>query len=227
MIKNANIKEMFNSIAKNYDKINSVISFGMHKKVKKIAIANANLKPNFKVLDICTGTGDIAIYVAGIVKNGEVVGVDFSENMLELARKKAAGIENIEFKFADALELPFGDNEFDASFISFGLRNVPDYKKCLDEMKRVTKNGGIVVNIDTGKPKGFFALIFKLYFFHIVPVIGSVLGGEKAPYKYLPESTEEFPNSDELVKLFKEIGLKNVKKYEFLGGAISEQIGEA
>jgi len=227
MTQDDNIKEMFNNIAKNYDKLNNIISLKMQLRVKKKAINNIALKSDSKVLDICCGTGDIAIYIGkNIVKNGKVIGIDFSENMLAIAKGKSLGLKNIEFMLGDALNLPFKDDEFDASFISFGLRNLTDIEKGLSEMKRVTKQGGLVVNIDTGKPKGFFKLLFNLYFFHIVPVIGKLFNGNSTPYKYLPQSTKNFPSGDELVGKFKDLGLSNVKKYDFLFGTISQQVGE-
>ena len=227
MTQDDNIKEMFNNIAKNYDKLNNIISLKMQLRVKKKAINNIALKSDSKVLDICCGTGDIAIYIGkNIVKNGKVIGIDFSENMLAIAKGKSLGLKNIEFMLGDALNLPFKDDEFDASFISFGLRNLTDIEKGLSEMKRVTKQGGLIVNIDTGKPKGFFKLLFNLYFFHIVPVIGKLFNGNSTPYKYLPQSTKNFPSGDELVGKFKDLGLSNVKKYDFLFGTISQQVGE-
>lgn len=218
---------MFDDIAKNYDKLNNLMTFGTHLDIKKRAIDNVPLKSDFKILDICTGTGDIAIYIAkNKVKEGHVTGVDFSENMLEIAKNKAKNTENIDFVIADALNLPFKDEEFDVCFISFGLRNLPDLKQGLLEMKRVTKKGGIIVNIDTGKPKGILKFFHWLYFFNIVPIIGRLYNGDDSPYKYLPQSTKNFPSADKLVRIFEEIGLTHVKKFDFLFGSISEQTGE-
>jgi len=218
---------MFDDIAKNYDKLNNLMTFGTHLKIKKNAIANVPIKSNFKVLDICTGTGDIAIHLAkNVVKDGKVIGVDFSENMLKLAQNKARNLKNLDFVFADALNLPFKDGEFDTCFISFGLRNLSDLKQGLLEMKRVTKKGGFVVNIDTGKPKGILKIFHELFFFNIVPIIGRLFNGDSAPYKYLPASTKNFPSADELVQIFEELGLKKAKKFDFLFGAISQQVGE-
>jgi demethylmenaquinone methyltransferase/2-methoxy-6-polyprenyl-1,4-benzoquinol methylase len=146
--------------------------------------------------------------------------------MLEIAKNNATGLENIDFVAADALNLPFEDAEFDACFISFGLRNLDDLKKGLMEMKRVTKKGGFVVNIDTGKPKGILKVFHQLYFFHIVPIIGRIFNGNSTPYKYLPQSTEKFPTQDELVHIFQELGLSDVEKFDFLFGAISQQVGK-
>lgn len=217
---------MFDNIAKNYDKLNNIISFGFHLNVKKQAIKNANIKPDYKVLDVCTGTGDIAVYLAEhVLKKGRVIGVDFSQKMLEIAENKT-NATNINFLRADALNLPFKDEEFDACFISFGLRNLKDLKKGLTEMKRVTKKGGLVINLDTGKPKGIINFFYELYFFNLVPFFGKVFNNDETPYQYLPQSTRTFPSPDELLLIFEELGLKNVKKFDFLFGAISEQIGE-
>lgn len=221
-----NIKKLFDNIAKNYDKLNDIISLGQQKKIKIKAIKNAKIKPDSKVLDICTGTGDIAIYLAkNVLKKGTVIGLDFSENMLDRAKDKSKNLSNISFQIGDALNLPFEDDEFDASFISFGLRNLTDLNQGLLEMKRVTKEGGLIINIDTGKPEGFFGFLYKLYFFKIVPIMGKLFHGNETPYKYLPASTINFPSGNELVKIFANIGLKDVKKFDYLFGTISQQIG--
>lgn len=218
---------MFNTIARTYDRMNDLISLNLQKKIKETAIKNVQINADAKVLDICTGTGDIGIYLAqNVVKNGRVVGIDFSENMLDIAKIKSAGINNIEFKNGDALALPFEDGTFDACFISFGLRNLVDLRKGLIEMKRVTKDGGVIVNLDLGKPYGIFKFLHKVYFFNVVPFVCRLLGGDTAAYKYLPQSTINFPNGEELVEVFKEIGLKEIEKYDFLFGAISEQTGK-
>jgi len=222
-----NIKEMFDKISAKYDKLNEIMTFGLNSSVKIKAIKNIPLKSDVKVLDVCCGTGDIAIHIAkNIAVKGEVTGVDFSSKMLEIAKNKAQNLKNITFFEADALNLPFAENEFDACFISFGLRNLEDLKNGLEEMKRVVKPGGYVVNLDTGKPKGIFKFFHKIYFHWAVPVMGKIFGGNYEPYKYLTTSAKDFPSSDELVELFKQIGLKNVSKHEFLFGAISQQFGQ-
>lgn len=221
------IKKMFDNIAKNYDKLNNIISLNLHLGVKKQAINNVRLKRDFKILDACTGTGDIAIYLAkNIATEGFVIGTDFSRNMLKIAKEKAKGIKNLEFVNADTLNLPFNDNTFDVCFISFGLRNLTDLRKGLQELKRVTKEGGFVVNIDTGKPKGIVGFFFNLFFFHLVPLFGRIFNGDSTPYKYLPHSTKRFPSPERLVKIFEELEFKNVQKYDYLFGAISQQGGE-
>lgn len=227
MTKDTSIQQMFNNIAKNYDKLNNIISFGSQLNIKKRAINNVPLKSDFKILDLCTGTGDIAIYISkNIIKEGEVTGVDFSDNMLEIAQSKSKNIKNINFVNADVLNLPFNDGEFDACFISFGLRNLSDLKRGLQEMKRVTKKNRLIVNLDTGKPKGPIKIFHKLYLFNIVPIIGKIFTGNSSPYKYLPQSTKNFPNGDELAKIFQELGLSNIEKHDFMFGSISQQIGQ-
>lgn len=222
-----NIKEMFDVISSRYDKLNEIMTLGLNLAVKIKAIKNVPIKSDFNVLDVCCGTGDISIYIAkNVVKDGRVIGVDFSVKMLEIAKNKAKDIKNITFIEADALHLPFEDNQFDVCFISFGLRNLEDLKKGLEEMKRVVKPGGFVVNIDTGKPKGIFKIFHKVYFHGAVPIIGKIFGGNYQPYKYLTASAKEFPSSDELVEIFRKLELKNVSKHEFLFGSISQQFGQ-
>lgn len=220
-----NIKEMFNTIAKSYDKLNDIISFNFQSNIKKQAIGNLSLNQKIKVLDVCTGTGDIAIYFAKLLPCANVTGIDFSPEMLKVALVKAENISNIKFMEGEALNLPFSDGEFDISFISFGLRNLTDLEQGLKEMKRVTKTGGTVSSLDMGKMKGLLAPFFNFFLFKIVPILGLVFSAKFAAYKYLPRSTEKFPSQERLLEIFEEIGLKNVKKHDFLFGAISQQIG--
>ena len=159
-------------------------------------------------------------------KKIEIIAVDFSEKMLEIAKKKTANYENIKFIKADALNLQFENGTFDAVFISFGLRNLDDLNKSIAEMKRVTKNNGFVVNLDTGKPKGFIASFVNFYFFNIMPFIGKIISGNSFAYRYLAESAKKFPSQEELIKIFTEAGFKEVKNYNFAFGAIAQQIAK-
>jgi len=220
------VHQMFNNLAKDYDRMNNIISFGRHNSIKKQVIENVPLDDNSQVLDICTGTGDIAILIAQrLNKSGKVTGIDFSANMLELAKQKAKDIKNIEFLEADALNLPFEDETFDAAFISFGLRNLADLKKGLLEMKRVTKKGGYIVNLDFGKPKGKANKLLRLYFSIFVPFLGRIFNKSNF-YQYLPESNNRFPSQDELVKILKELGLSEVKNYNFAFGLLAQQVAK-
>ncbi len=223
--KTSEIINMFDNIAEKYDFLNDIISFGRHKAIKHQAIKNVPLQKDMKVLDLCTGTGDIAFLVSELYDNQiNITAADFSENMLKIAEKRLKDRPNVNFTFANALELPFKDDSFDAAFISFGLRNLKDLQKAIEEMKRVVKDGGYVVNIDTGKPKGLLGLIFRFYFFNIVPLIGKILSGNFRAYRYLPKSTQDFPSQYELVKIFEESGFKDVKNCDFAFGAIAQQV---
>lgn len=220
------VHKMFDILAGDYDRMNNIISFGRHNFIKEQVIKNVPLSPDSKVLDICTGTGDIAILAAKrLNKSGKVIALDFSKNMLELAKKKSKGIENIEFIEADALNLPFPDETFDVVFISFGLRNLVDLRKGLIEMKRVTKKGGYITSLDLGKPKGGVNGIFKLYFSIIVPILG-IFFHKSNIYKYLPESNNRFPSQDKLVEILEELKFREVKNYDFVFGILAQQVAK-
>jgi demethylmenaquinone methyltransferase / 2-methoxy-6-polyprenyl-1,4-benzoquinol methylase len=219
------VHDIFENLAVDYDLMNYIMSFGMHKFVKKQAIKNVPIQSNAKVLDVCCGTGDISIFIAKTFGDSvKITGVDFSEKMLKIAAKKAKKYKNIEFITGDALNLAFEDNSFDAVFISFGLRNLADLKKGIIELQRVTKKGGYVVNLDFGKPKSIKGQLFGLYFSRIVPLIGKLIHGNSVPYKYLTKSFEDFPSQEELVKIFYELGFEEAKNYNFAFGAIAQQV---
>ena len=219
------VHDIFEKIAKDYDQMNEIISFGRNHAIKKQMVNTVPFSPDAKILDICTGTGDIAIYASKSLNNfGKVIAVDFSQNMLDIASKKAKDIKNIEFIKADALQLPFSDEKFDVCFISYGLRNLENLKKGLLEIKRVTKKGGYIINLDLGKPKGLLNIIYRLYFFNMVPLLGKIIHGNHIPYKYLPESSNDFPSQEELVNILIELGYSEVKNYNFAFGAIAGQI---
>lgn len=218
------VHNMFDNLAQDYDKMNNIISLGSHKIIKKIAVDRIKIQKNSKILDICTGTGDIAIYLAKKYPESKVIGIDFSEKMLEIASEKARDINNIEFLLADALNMPFNDEEFYACFVSFGLRNLKDLKKGLLEIRRVTRCGGYVSSVDLGKVKGITSYAIRPYLYKVVPLFGKIFHGKISPYKYLPESNESFPSPVELVKMLEEIGFNDVKNYNYLFGTIAQQV---
>jgi len=221
------VHEMFDKLAVDYDLMNNIISFGRHKFVKKHVIKNVPIRYEMKILDVCTGTGDIPLFIAKKFGNSvKIIGVDFSEKMLEIARKRNDKCDNAEFINADALNLPFEDKSFDVVFISFGLRNLADLRKGIIELQRVTKKGGYVVNLDMGKPKGIAGCMFRLYFYWLVPLLGKLFHGSSEPYVYLPESCESFPAQEELVSIFYELGFDDVKNYNFAFGALAQQIAK-
>jgi len=221
-------KKFFDGLAPKYDFLNQILSCGLHNRSKKKAIAKISIPANTRILDICTGSGDIAISIAKQNPSCRVIGVDVSQNMLQLARQKANGLANVEFRTADALDLPYQDAEFDIVFMSFGLRNLSDLPKGIREMKRVTKPGGYVTSLDLGKPKeGILRFIYTLYFETLIPFLGRTVfhRHEFNSFQYLPESNKYFPSPNELVSLFESCGLKNVRHYDYMLGGINQQIG--
>lgn len=220
------IKGLFNSISKDYDKLNNIMTFGLHKKIKKNVISELNLAPPFKILDLCTGTGDLAGMLKEKFPNAHIIGVDFSAEMLNMARDKWKKYPDIEFLEADCSQLPFEDESFDLCIISFGLRNVENIPKVLDEIYRVLKSGGVFINLDLGKPNKFFNFFLKPYMYLWVSFLGKFFHGDETPYKYLAVSNETFPSQKELVKIFEKTGFLNVKNKNYLFGQIASQISQ-
>lgn len=208
------IKNMFDKISAGYDRMNNIISFGMDKIIKLNCLKSLDIKDNDRVLDLCTGTGDIARIIKKIYPKSRVVGVDFSEKMLEIAQKKAYGISFIN---ADCTNLPFEDNSFDCVTICYGLRNVENRKCAIDEIYRVLKPDGKLMHLDFGE-KNFAGSIFE----QVVPFIANLSGADVEAYKYLVESKRDFPTPKELVKEFSRFKLKS--KFDFIFKTISCQI---
>lgn len=220
-------RQFFDGLAPKYDRLNEVLSLGQHRRHKRHAVQSACIKPGDRVLDLCTGSGDLAIYIARKYPSVQVIAVDASAGMLEIARKRAAGLSRIEFRQGDALRLDFPDDYFDVTMIGFGLRNLLDLKAGLKEMQRVTKTGGRVVNLDLGTPKGkFLQAVHEIYFRRFIPFLGRTFfhRNEFNSFKYLPESGRYFPPQDILVEIFKETGYRQVKNRNFMLGAVAEQV---
>lgn len=222
------VKNLFNSISANYDKLNDIMSFGMHKRIKTNVIkaaCNVLASPGSPLtfLDLCTGTGDLAGLLRKEYPNAKIIGVDFSQNMLEIARKKHPGIEFIE---SDITNLPFNDKSFDLCVISFGLRNVENMQKALEEIYRVLKKDGIFINLDLSKPSKFLNLFLKPYMYLWIAFLGKIFHGNETPYKYLAHSNETFPSSEELVQIYEKIGFINIKTKNYLFGQMASQISK-
>lgn len=218
------IKDLFNSISVNYDKLNDIMSFGLHKKIKKDIIRQTRLftihRSPLTCLDLCTGTGDLAGLLKEKYHEVQIIGVDFSEKMLEIARKKHPDIEFLE---ADCTKLPFNNESFDLCVISFGLRNIEEMEKALKEIYRVLKPGGIFINIDLGKPNKFFNIFLRPYMYLWISFVGKIFHGDQTPYRYLAESNEYFPSQKELVEIYKNIGFHDIKNKNYLFGQIASQ----
>ncbi len=223
------VRAMFDRIAGVYDVMNSAMTAGLHHKWRARAADVADVRPGDKVLDVATGTGDLAFELASRVKpGGEVVASDFSEQMLVHARKKLAksGEDNVRFEWADVLDLPYPDNEFQAATVGFGARNYADLEKGLAEMTRVIKPGGKVVVLEITTPtKAPLSTFYGLWFDRIVPIIGKVAGDSDA-YEYLPNSVKRFPAPEGLGAAMERAGLERIKWILTAGGIIAIHVGE-
>lgn len=224
--KEAYVEKMFNSIAFRYDLLNTLMSFGLDKSWRTFAVGRAEITSGGNGLDICCGTGMLTLELAKAVgQSGRVTGLDFSENMLKVAKENTANFmykNNITFIQGNAMELPFADNSFDCVTVGWGLRNVPDIFQVLAEMGRVVKPGGKVVSLDMAKPT---APVFKqgywLYFDKLVPLMGRLWADKKSAYQYLHDSAKEFPAQQELAQIFAKAGLIETGYHNLLGGVVA------
>ncbi len=220
---------MFDRVAGRYDALNSVLTAGLLHRWREGAAARAELEPGDSALDVCCGTGDLALELSRHVSpGGSVVGCDFSEPMLDLAREKAAerAAGGVRFEWADALRLPYDGERFDAVTVGFGVRNVEDLAAGLKELRRVLRPGGRLGILEITKPRGPLAIFYKLWFDRIVPLLGRVLPGGAA-YTYLPASVRRFPGPEELADLLRTCGFENVRFRRFAGGIVALHVGEA
>ena len=206
------VRSMFDRIAPIYDAMNRVMTAGLDRRWRKLAVREV-VWPGDRVLDACCGTGDLAVEAER--QGGRVVGLDFSEKMLERARRKSGAIEWVQ---GDALALPFGDGDFDAATVGFGVRNLADLEGGLRELSRVLRPGGRVAVLEITRPRGILKPFFRLWFDVLVPFAGRVLPGGQA-YTYLPASVRRFPGPDDLSALFECAGFESVR-YRLLGGGI-------
>jgi demethylmenaquinone methyltransferase/2-methoxy-6-polyprenyl-1,4-benzoquinol methylase len=209
---------MFDRIAPVYDLMNHVMTAGLDRRWRRLA-ASEVVWPGDRVLDSCCGTGDLA--VEDERRGGRVVGLDFSEPMLERARKKSGAIEWVQ---ADALALPFEDASFDAATVGFGVRNLADLEGGLHELARVLRPGGRLAVLEITRPKGPLKPFFRLWFDVLVPFAGRVLPGGKA-YTYLPASVRRFPGPDDLSTLLERAGFDDVRYRLLGGGSVALHVG--
>jgi demethylmenaquinone methyltransferase/2-methoxy-6-polyprenyl-1,4-benzoquinol methylase len=213
---------MFSSIASRYDRANHLLSFNQDKRWRSTLVKWAAPQSGQKVLDLCTGTGDLAIMFAQTA-NVHVSGIDISDQMLEVAREKShhANLTTaIEYVEGNVLELPFEDSVFDIATIAFGLRNLPDYERGLAEINRVLKPGGQALILEFSLPKGLWGSLYLFYLRYILPIIGGLITGKRAPYQYLDESIRKFPGREDLTQLMKSIGFQDVAVKSFQGDIV-------
>ena len=223
------VHSIFSTIAPRYDLLNTILSFNRDKVWRKITVDNTGLTEGSKGVDICCGTGKLAFeQLKRVGSKGEVVGVDFCENMLKIAQEKTPEEykDNVRWIKGDATDLPLPDNEFDGATIGFALRNVPSIEKTIQEMKRVVKPGGKVVSLELAKPSApGFKQLYYLYFNHLVPIMGKLGIGKDGPYAYLPNSLKIFPHQEEIRDLFGDVGLINPHYIELTGGIVAVHVG--
>jgi demethylmenaquinone methyltransferase/2-methoxy-6-polyprenyl-1,4-benzoquinol methylase len=214
---------MFDRIAGVYDLMNSAMTAGLHHEWRTRAVQQARVGPGSDALDICCGTGDLSLELRrAIGPDGRVVGSDFSEPMLDLARRKS-GEEGlaVEFGWADALDLPYGDDSFDAVTVGFGARNLADLDKGLAEMARVLRPGGRLVILEITRPvREPLSTFYSLWFDRLVPLLGSVAGDSDA-YSYLPESVRSFPEPRALAEKIDAAGFAEIRWLLLAGGIIA------
>jgi len=217
------VQAMFDRIAGLYDRMNSVMTAGLHHSWRRRAADLAELSPGMRALDVATGTGDLALELAGrVAPGGEVVGIDFSEKMLELARAKAG--PRVRFEPGNALALDFPDAAFDAATVGFGARNFSDLPLGLSEMARVVRPGGRVVILEITTPtRPPLSTFFELWFDRIVPALGRVVDSQA--YSYLPSSVRRFPGPDELAATMWACGLREIRYVLTAGGIIALHLG--
>ena len=223
------VHSVFESIAGKYDIMNDILSFNRHKAWRKFTMSKMNVQRGNTAVDLCCGTCDWTISLAETSETGHIVGLDFSEGMLGVGRDKVSKRKldkQITLIQGNAMSLPFDDNQFDYATIGFGLRNVPDYRQVLSEMKRVVKPGGMVVCLELSKPTWQpFKGLYYLYFQNILPFMGKLVAKRYEQYKWLPESLKLFPGREELAEEFRAAGLTQVEAYPLTGGIAALHIG--
>jgi demethylmenaquinone methyltransferase/2-methoxy-6-polyprenyl-1,4-benzoquinol methylase len=222
------VNRMFDRVAGRYDALNSVMTAGLHHRWRERAAERAELHPGDAALDVCCGTGDLALELARrVAPDGRVVGCDFSEPMLDLAREKASGraAEGVRFEWADALELPYDSERFDAATVGFGVRNLADLDRGLREMARVLKPGGRLVILEITQPaRPPLSVFFSLWFDRIVPLLGAFSSNPEA-YAYLPESVRSFPPPLGLAEKMAAAGFERIRYTVLAGGIIAIHSG--
>lgn len=226
----AKVNDLFAAIARRYDLLNDLQSFGLHRRWKQRVVKLAAVGPGNRALDVCCGTGDLALALAQ--RGAEATGLDFSPAMLQIAENRRPKNQqfpgtNLKFMQGDAQQLPFSDHSYDAVTVGYGLRNLASWETGLQEMFRVAKPGARLVVLDFGKPPN--ALWRAIYFGHLrcsVPLIGRLFCGNADAYAYILESLKHYPAQQGVAKKMRELNLANVRVVNLLGGAMAINYGE-
>jgi len=229
--KKEQVAQMFDNISGSYDFLNHFFSLGIDVLWRKKAIRILKKEQPSLVLDVATGTGDFALEAVRMQLGAQkIIGVDISEGMLEVGRKKIAAkglSDKIEMMYGDSEHLPFENDHFDAYTVAFGVRNFQDLEKGLADMLRVLKPGALGVVLEFSKPKRFpVSHLFRFYFKYIMPVVGKMVSKDDRAYKYLPESVEAFPSGEEFIDVMKKIGYRDTRRVVLSGGIASIYLGK-
>lgn len=222
------MQALFAAVAPTYDLLNTLLSFGRHKRWRAIATREARLQAGDRALDVCTGTGDFAVQLRGVVgPAGLVAGVDFCGPMVRLGVRKARRQgQAVAFALGDALALPYPDATFDAATVGFGIRNVADVPAAFREMARVVRPGGRVVCLELARPTHpLFSALYYLYFERILPRIGRLVHGKLENYAYLPASLARFSNRDQLRAQMEQAGIEDVMIRDLTFGIVAIHSG--
>lgn len=226
--KSAYVQDMFGRIAERYNLMNRLMTAGQDQRWRKVVIDKAQIPPNGTVLDLATGTGDIAFEARKHVPSAQVIGADFALPMMFVGQRQRMG-NHIEWAGADALQLPFPDNSFDAITSGYLVRNVPDIHQTLHEQLRVVKPGGRIVILDTSPPPDNLLRPFIIiHLKYVIPTMGRLISGKEGAdaYQYLPESTQSFKTPDELAGIMREVGIINVDYQPMMFGTMAIHWGE-
>jgi demethylmenaquinone methyltransferase / 2-methoxy-6-polyprenyl-1,4-benzoquinol methylase len=227
--KGERIRAMFGSIAPRYDLLNRLLSLGIDRRWRRFAVGKIGLSGSGRVLDVATGTGDVALEIAAQTPASvSIVGVDFCKEMVDLGRVKVDSSRHagrITLQVAPCEEIPYEDKSFDAATISFGIRNVVDRFKGLSEMRRVLKDGGRIVILEFSTPTSpVFRSLYHFYFLNMLPKIGGLFSRFSA-YQYLPDSVLEFPSRESFKSMMTEVGFKDVKHFDLTFGIATVYVG--
>ncbi len=217
------IREMFDRISGGYDRMNTLMSGGMDGRWRRFTAACTGVTQGDAALDVACGTGDLSLALLDRVSSrGRVVGLDFANEMLDVARTKSSIVEWMQ---GDALALPFGDDEFDAATIGFGMRNLPDYERGFAEMARVVRPGGRVVCLELTEPSRAIGVFSRMWTDRLVPVLGKLVTNDADAYTYLPASVHRFPHAEELAGIMRSAGLERVQFKRLNLGTIAVHVG--
>jgi demethylmenaquinone methyltransferase/2-methoxy-6-polyprenyl-1,4-benzoquinol methylase len=220
----------FDSVARQYDFMNTLLSFGIHHLWKREAVRMMDLKPGAKVIDVCGGTGDLAVLASRYTgPSGRVTIFDMNRAMMDAGREKvfAAARGPVDYVQGNAEVMPFPDNSFDAAMVGYGIRNVTRMEKGFEEMCRVLRPGGRIMCLEFSKPVWpVFRWLYDIYSFHIMPFLGDLIAGSRGAYTHLPESIRTFPLPDALSAMMEEIGFKHVSYRRQTNGISVVHIGE-